>query len=143
MDYLTIPINCIKLGASRIVSEGSFPSGVNQRCSSLLIVSEPITVQRWTFRVGISFSPAVEARYLSITKISQHIVRFSSHLLPDLLRTSFLSNFTKLAGAYSSGTVSCFCPDKRCLHSKERLPPRGVAASGFRPLRNIPGCCHP
>jgi hypothetical protein len=34
-------------------------------------------------------------------------------------------------------------PDKRALHSEELPHPRGVAASGFRPLRNIPHCCLP
>ena len=34
-------------------------------------------------------------------------------------------------------------PDKRSLQLESILPPRGVAASGFRPLRNIPRCCLP
>ena len=36
-----------------------------------------------------------------------------------------------------------FVPTYRGLRSIELHPPRGVAASGFRPLRNIPHCCLP
>ena len=50
---------------------------------------------------------------------------------------------TELAGAYSSGTVICFFPEKRSLQPEGRPPPRDVAASGFRPLRKIPNCCPP
>ena len=34
-------------------------------------------------------------------------------------------------------------PAERGLQPEGRHPPRGVAASGFRPLRNIPHCCLP
>jgi len=33
--------------------------------------------------------------------------------------------------------------NKRSLQSENLHPPRGVAASDFRPLCNIPSCCHP
>ncbi len=47
---------------------------------------------------------------------------------------------TELAGAYSP----CFLKHgKRSLRPEGLHPPRGIAASGFRPLRTIPGCCHP
>ena len=47
---------------------------------------------------------------------------------------------TRLAGAYSPlGLPS----GKRSLRPEGLHPSRGVAASGFRPLRTIPGCCHP
>ena len=36
-----------------------------------------------------------------------------------------------------------FVPIERGLQSENLHPPRGVAASGFRPLRNIPHCCLP
>ena len=36
-----------------------------------------------------------------------------------------------------------FVPRKRSLQPEGLLPPRGVAASGFRPLRKIPCCCLP
>ena len=36
-----------------------------------------------------------------------------------------------------------FFPIERSLHPKGRHPPRGVAASGFPPLRKIPHCCLP
>src|SRR5690606_9205788 len=36
-----------------------------------------------------------------------------------------------------------FFPQKRSLHPEGLPPPRGVAASDFRPLRNIPCCCYP
>src|SRR5690606_25952417 len=38
---------------------------------------------------------------------------------------------------------SRFVPVERGLQPEGRHPPRGVAASGFRPLRNIPHCCLP
>ncbi len=49
---------------------------------------------------------------------------------------------TELAGASSSGTV-IIVPIERSLHPKGLHPPRGVAASGFPPLRKIPHCCLP
>jgi|FLOH01.1.fsa_nt_gi hypothetical protein len=49
---------------------------------------------------------------------------------------------TELAGAYSWATV-IFLTHKRSLHTEMRHPPRGVAASGFPPLCNIPHCCLP
>src|SRR5437870_10215334 len=49
---------------------------------------------------------------------------------------------TELAGASSTGTVIIF-PVERSLHPKGLHPPRGVAASGFPPLRKIPHCCLP
>ncbi len=40
-------------------------------------------------------------------------------------------------------TVCHFFPADRALRSEDLLHPRGVAASGFPPLRNIPHCCLP
>ena len=40
-------------------------------------------------------------------------------------------------------TVSTFVPDNRALRSEDLLHSRGVAPSGFRPLRKIPHCCLP
>ncbi len=52
---------------------------------------------------------------------------------------------TELAVASSWGTITpkSFFPHERGLQSENLLPPRGVAASGFRPLRKIPHCCLP
>ena len=58
---------------------------------------------------------------------------------------------TELAGASSPGTVNQqgisspldFFPGDRGLRSEDLPPPRGVAASVFRPLRKIPHCCLP
>ena len=36
-----------------------------------------------------------------------------------------------------------FLPEKRSLQPIGRLPSRGIAPSGFRPLRKIPHCCLP
>ena len=47
---------------------------------------------------------------------------------------------TWLAGAYSP---RCVHRGKRGLRPEGLHPSRGVAASDFRPLRTIPGCCHP
>jgi hypothetical protein len=47
---------------------------------------------------------------------------------------------TWLAGAYSKED---FASNKSGLQPEGRHPTRGVAASDFRPLRTIPGCCHP
>ncbi len=49
---------------------------------------------------------------------------------------------TELAGAYSLDTVIIFS-NKRSLQSENLHPPRGVAASGFPPLSNIPYCSLP
>src|SRR4029079_8715410 len=57
---------------------------------------------------------------------------------------------TELAGASSPGTVKpldvsqrVFVPVESALQSKDLHHTRGVAASGFRPLRKIPHCCLP
>ena len=53
---------------------------------------------------------------------------------------------TELADAYSLVTVKrlgTFLPKKRGLRTMVLRPPRGVAPSGFRPLRKIPHCCLP
>ena len=42
-----------------------------------------------------------------------------------------------------SQVPSCFVPVDRALRSENLLHSRGVAPSGFRPLRNIPYCCLP
>ena len=39
--------------------------------------------------------------------------------------------------------LSFLIPPKSALRPEGLLRPRGVAASGFRPLSNIPYCCHP
>ena len=39
--------------------------------------------------------------------------------------------------------LSFLIPYKRTLRPEDLLRSRGVAASGFRPLSNIPYCCHP
>ncbi len=36
---------------------------------------------------------------------------------------------------------SFFFPEKRGLQPKSLTPSRGIAPSGFRPLRKIPHCC--
>ncbi len=42
-----------------------------------------------------------------------------------------------------TGQNQLFVPGNRGLHTEMLHPPRGVAASAFRPLRNIPHCCLP
>ena len=49
---------------------------------------------------------------------------------------------TKLAGAYSPGTVIIF-PGKRALQPEGLLHSRGMAGSELPPLSNIPYCCLP
>ncbi len=49
---------------------------------------------------------------------------------------------TELAGAAYTGTVNFF-PADRALHTEILLHSRGVAASGFPPLCNVPHCCPP
>ena len=50
---------------------------------------------------------------------------------------------TELAGAFSGGTVMYFFPPNSALRPTGLRHTRGVAASGFRPLRKIPHCCLP
>src|SRR6059036_525772 len=65
-------------------------------------------------------------------------------IIPNNARTLCITAAagTELAGASSTGTVIIF-PVERSLHPKGLHPPRGVAASGFPPLRKIPHCCLP
>src|SRR5204862_7310693 len=49
---------------------------------------------------------------------------------------------TKLAGAYSAGTV-IIVPAKRALQPEGLHHSRGMAGSGLPPLSNIPHCCLP
>src|SRR5207247_9565359 len=57
---------------------------------------------------------------------------------------------TELAVSSSSGTINATAvnghalfPNDRSLQSEDLHPPRGVAPSGFPPLRKILDCCHP
>ena len=66
-------------------------------------------------------------------------------MIPDntcILRLTAAAG-TELADAYSSGTRHEFLPEKRGLQPIGLLPSRGIAPSGFRPLRKIPHCCLP
>ncbi len=66
-------------------------------------------------------------------------------MIPDnacILRITAAAG-TELADAYSSGTVRSSSLRKE-VYNPEGLPPsRGIAPSGFRPLRKIPHCCLP
>ena len=44
---------------------------------------------------------------------------------------------------YRHSSCEAFVPVERGLHTEMLHPPRGVAASGFRPLCKIPHCCLP
>ena len=44
---------------------------------------------------------------------------------------------------YRHPSCEVFVPVERGLHTEMLHPPRGVAASGSRPLRKIPHCCLP
>src|SRR5437762_4955483 len=57
---------------------------------------------------------------------------------------------TELAVSSSSGTIKPVAvryrhlfPNDRSLQPEDLHPPRGVAPSGFPPLRKILDCCHP
>ena len=50
---------------------------------------------------------------------------------------------TELADAYSSSTVRTSFLRKEVYRPKFLHPSRGIAPSGFRPLRKIPHCCLP
>jgi hypothetical protein len=50
---------------------------------------------------------------------------------------------TSLATPYSGGTINYFLPPKSSLQTEVLHPARGVAPSGFRPLRKILDCGHP
>ena len=66
-------------------------------------------------------------------------------MIPDnacILRITAAAG-TELADAYSLGTRHLFLPKKRGLQPIGSLPSRGIAPSGFRPLRKIPHCCLP
>ncbi len=52
----------------------------------------------------------------------------------------FLQRYRQLIGLF---ILSGFVPLDRSLRPEGLRPPRGVAASGFRPLRKIPHCCLP
>ena len=73
-------------------------------------------------------------------------------IIPNNARTLCITAAagTELAGASSPGTVKYtafhripFLPVERALRPEGLHRSRGVAASGFRPLRKIPHCCLP
>ena len=68
-------------------------------------------------------------------------------IIPNNARTLCITAAagTELAGASSRVriTVSLFVPADSALRSEDLHHSRGVAASGFRPLRKIPHCCLP
>ena len=77
--------------------------------------------------------------------------RFTCHLrnslrpvIPDNARIFRMTAAagTELADPYSTGTVK-IVPVKSSLQPEGLPPARGVAPSGFRPLRKIPYCCLP
>ncbi len=51
--------------------------------------------------------------------------------------------FSRYRQALKLFILELFFPVERGLQPESLHPPRGVAASGFRPLRNIPHCCLP
>ena len=66
-------------------------------------------------------------------------------MIPDnacILRITAAAG-TELADAYSSDTVKISSPRKGVYNPRACHPPRGIAPSGFRPLRKIPHCCLP
>ncbi len=70
--------------------------------------------------------------------------RSLSPVIPNNARTFRITAAagTELAGA-SFGAGQIFLTPDRSLHSEKLHPPRGVAPSGLRPLRNIRCCSHP
>ena len=79
---------------------------------------------------------------------TQAMVQFAINRQPDMVTLVPEIHGTKFAGASSQGTFNpvrrrALFPHDSCLHTEMLLPTRGVAASGFPPLCNIPYCCLP
>jgi hypothetical protein len=92
---------------------------------------------------SIPCSPGVEPRDFT-ERLKPPPARALRPVIPNNARTLRITAAagTELAGASSGGTVTIVPPDSG-LHPEELPPARGVAASGFRPLRKIPHCCLP
>jgi hypothetical protein len=98
---------------------------------------------------SISCRHGVEPRHWT-GRLKKPPARALRPVIPNNARTLRITAAagTELAGASSAGTVKVnsrppFVPADRGLQSEDLPPPRGVAASGFRPLRKIPHCCLP
>ncbi len=97
------------------------------------------TLQHRSFRGRLQVKPG------DFTTELRHRLRPLRPIIPNNARPPRITAAagTELAGASSYGTVIFFVPFERSLRPKGLHPPRGVAASGFPPLRKIPHCCLP
>ena len=132
-----------RASASVIVQQAAFATGVppdiyafhrytrNSACPSDTLAGQfPMQSRGWApgFHIRLALPPALPLHPVN----------------PDNACTIRITAAagTYLAGASSAGTVAFF-PADRALHTEILLRSRGVAASGFPPLCNIPHCCLP
>lgn len=89
--------------------------------------------------------PPTEVRdeYIDIHKVFQHIAKFSPDVSPRLLCTNPPKWVYRVSNLLFLQYNQIFFLQKSGLHSEELHPARGVASSGFPPLRTIPNCCLP
>ena len=125
-------------------------------CSSQYLRISPL---HWEFRYPLSNSSlAVSNDHPRLSRDLLHLTYQTAYtpftpsnsgqrLLPPYYRgcwhgvsRSLLCGYRQ---SYNLFNYTTFVPTYRGLRSIELHPPRGVAASGFRPLRNIPHCCLP
>ncbi len=67
----------------------------------------------------------------------------ATSVLPRLLARSWPLLIPEVPSTPGHFLPGLFFPQKRSLRPEGLHPPRGMAGSGFRPLSNIPYCCHP
>ncbi len=107
------------------------------------LLCSSIAVSRAVFRLSLKISPTTYyTAYAPFTPSNSE----QRLLLPYYrgcwhgISRSFLYRYRQTWNLFESRQ---FFPANRGLRPEGLHPPRGVAASGFRPLRNIPHCCLP
>ena len=146
VDYQGIQ-SCLLPTLSRL-SVSSRPDGrLRHRCSSAYLRISPLLAE---FRHPLRHSSS------AVSDALPWLSHGLSHLTCQAAYTLFTPNNSeqRLHPPYYRGcwhgvsrglrmVPSEFFPCLRSLHPERFHPSRGVAASGFRPLRKIPHCCLP
>src|SRR5208337_759928 len=97
--------------------------------------SASVTAQRPAFATGVPPDICAFHRYTSNSRQRSHPTYYRGCW--HVVGRCFFSTYRQ------SEKTRTFVDGERGLQPEGRHPPRGVAASGLRPLCNIPHCCLP
>ncbi len=127
-------------------------SRLRRRCSSQYLRISPL---HWEFHYPLQdSSKAVSDAIPELSSGLSHLTCHAAYapftpsnseqrLPPPYYRGCWHGVSRGFLSRYSQTSCEAFVPTDRSLRPEGLHPPRGVAASGFRPLRKIPHCCLP